>query len=98
MTLNWWRAAAEGWAIRGLSRACARAPRPRCRPHVEILEDRRVPAVHLAHSLPGMSFADTSSAATPPDTIIAVGPNEIVEAVNTAIEIVDKSGNVLMPP
>jgi hypothetical protein len=44
-----------------------------------------------------MSFLDTSSTATPPDTIIAAGPNSVVEAVNTDLQITDKSGNVLMP-
>src|SRR5262249_42567910 len=65
---------------------------------LEVLEERWVPTVHLGNNFAGMSFLDTSAAATPPDTIIAVGPNVIVEAVNTAIQITDKSGNVLMPP
>ncbi|MFT4937430.1 MAG: hypothetical protein ACI88A_000445 [Paraglaciecola sp.] len=34
----------------------------------------------------------------PPDPELAVGPNHIIAVVNTAIEIYDKSGNVLVGP
>jgi hypothetical protein len=94
MILSWRRYGSGAWQ----ERSKRRGGRARCRPQVEALEDRRVPTVHLGNSFPGMSFIDTSSSSTPPDTILAVGPNVVVEAVNTAVEITDKSGNVLLPP
>src|SRR5437764_13739595 len=53
------------------------------------------PAVSVLHSFAGMSFNDTTSGGEPPDTILAAGPNHVVELVNTAIRIYDKNGGVL---
>src|SRR4029077_6158784 len=72
----------------------ARMP-PRCRPFLERLEDRTAPAISVLHSFAGMSFSDTTSGGEPPDTILAAGPNNVVELVNTAIRVYDKNGSVL---
>src|SRR5438094_5104075 len=74
-------------------RGAARTP-PRCRPYLERLEDRTAPAVSVLHSFAGMSFNDTASGGEPPDTIVAAGPNHVVELVNTAIRVYDKSGGI----
>ena len=74
-------------------RGAARTP-PRCRPYLERLEDRTAPAVSVLHSFAGMSFSDTTSG-EPPDTILAAGPNNVVELLNTAIRVYDKNGGVL---
>src|SRR5436309_15165581 len=71
-------------------RRAARTP-PRCRPLLERLEDRAAPAVSVLHSFAGMNFNDTFSGGEPPDTIVAAGPNHVVELVNTAIRVYDKS-------
>jgi len=94
MNLNWRQ---KGSGVRSNQGTRQRRAR-QCRPLLEALEDRLVPTVHPVTSFPGMSFVDTASGSTPPDTIMAVGPNVVVEAVNTAIEITDKSGKALMPP
>ena len=44
-----------------------------------------------------LSYAD-SGGFTPPDPIIAVGPNHIVAVTNTSIAIYDKSGNIAAGP
>src|SRR5205807_7468371 len=65
---------------------------PRYRPLLERLEDRLVPTVSVLKSFAGMNFNDTTSGGEPPDTIVAAGPNHVVECVNTAIRVYDKSG------
>src|SRR5438046_1102968 len=69
--------------------------RPRYRPLLEHLEGRVVPTVSVLQSFAGMNFNDTASGGEPPDTILAAGPNHVVELVNTAIRIYDKSGGIL---
>jgi hypothetical protein len=59
---------------------------------LELLEDRSVPSVSLGASFDGMNANDTACMCQPPDTIAAVGPNHVVEMVNTAIRISDRSG------
>lgn len=73
------------------------APRTRSqyRPRLEQLEDRVAPTVSVLHSFAGMNFNDTASGGEPPDTIVAAGPNHVVELVNTAIRVYDKTGSVL---
>ncbi|HYF95893.1 MAG TPA: hypothetical protein VD969_27050 [Symbiobacteriaceae bacterium] len=44
----------------------------------------------------GLSFAQASGA--PPDVSIAVGPNHIVETINTAMAIYDKNGLMVSGP
>src|SRR5436190_23057172 len=75
-------------------RRAARTP-PRYRPLLEHLEDRVVPTVSVLHSFAGMNFNDTASAGEPPDTIVAAGPNHVVELVNTAIRVYNKTGGIL---
>ena len=58
---------------------------------VELLEDRSLPSVTLGASFDGMSVNDTTCNCQPPDTIAAVGPNHVIEMVNTAIRIIDKT-------
>jgi uncharacterized repeat protein (TIGR01451 family) len=53
---------------------------PGARPSLERLEDRTVPSISGV-AFGGLNY-DSIQGATPPDTIIAAGPNHIVEAVN----------------
>src|SRR6516162_3026010 len=65
---------------------------------VEVLEDRLTPSVTLGVSVDGMNTTNNSCNCQPPDTIAAAGPNHVVEMVNTAIEVFNKSGNVTSAP
>jgi hypothetical protein len=68
------------------------------RPLVERLEHRTVMSVSLGVSVDGMNTSNNSCNCQPPDTIAAAGPFHVVEMVNTAIEVFDKSGNVTSAP
>jgi hypothetical protein len=61
----------------------------RRRPELEILEDRSLMSVSIGTPFAGVSAA--SSGSVPPDTIAAAGPNHVVEAVNNAVAIFNKS-------
>src|SRR5438132_4104110 len=61
---------------------------------VESLEDRNLMAVALSGGFSGLAF-DLNQGATPPDTIAAVGPTAVGEAVNTNLEFFNKSGGAL---
>src|SRR5262249_8467755 len=69
------------------SRGCARLPKARLT--LEPLEDRTL------LSLSGFAFGglnyDPNQGATPPDTIIAAGPNHVVEAVNQNLLFASKA-------
>ena len=65
---------------------------------LETLEDRTTPSVTLGVSVDGMNTTNNSCNCQPPDTIAAAGPNHIVELVNTAIEVFNKSGAVTSAP
>jgi hypothetical protein len=65
---------------------------------LEGLEDRVTPSVTLGVSVDGMNTTNNSCNCQPPDTIAAAGPNHVVELVNTAIEVLDKSGHVTSAP
>jgi hypothetical protein len=67
-------------------------------PAVELLEDRTVPSVTVGVSVDGMNTTNNSCNCQPPDTIVAAGPNHVVELVNTAIEVFNKSGVVTSAP
>src|SRR5260370_26969197 len=67
-------------------------PRKGIRPRVELLEDRTVPSVTLGTNFVGLSTNDTSCGCQPPDDIAAAGTNHLIEMVNTAIRITDKTG------
>jgi uncharacterized repeat protein (TIGR01451 family) len=62
---------------------------PAVRPSLERLEDRTLP------SISGLAFGglnyDANQGATPPDTIIAAGPNDVVEAVNQNLLFASKA-------
>jgi hypothetical protein len=64
----------------------------------EQLEDRTLPSVTLGVSVDGMNTTNNSCNCQPPDTIVAAGPNHIVEMVNTAIEVLNKNGTVAKAP
>lgn len=79
---------------RGRSRKRIRAVRPRF--GMEPLEERSLLSVTLGAHFPGLNFAQTG-VGTPPDTIAAAGPSQVVEMVNTNIAFYDKTGNLLAP-
>jgi hypothetical protein len=66
--------------------------RKTCRPTFECLEDRLVPAVTLQTNFTGMN----NTGWTPPDTNLAVGPNQVVETVNESVAIYDKATGTLL--
>jgi hypothetical protein len=76
------------------------SPRPNVEEHpiVERLEERTVMSVTVGVSVDGMNTTNNSCGCQPPDTIAAAGPNHVVEMVNTAIEVFDKSGKVTSAP
>ncbi len=63
--------------------------------HLEPLEDRTLPSVTPLSGWAGLDFPSSDSTlnngAAPPDTIVAAGPNHIVEAVNTDLAIYNKT-------
>src|SRR5215216_1350583 len=61
----------------------------------ETLERRALLSVNLGSNFRGMIFSDTDGF-VPPDPIVAVGPNHIVECVNTNIAIYNKSTKALI--
>ncbi len=67
---------------------------PPCRPSVELLEDRCLLSVNIGANFDGLAF-DPAVPADAPDTILAVGPNQVVEATNRDIEVFDKGGTGL---
>src|SRR5438309_993043 len=60
------------------------------RPIFELLEDRTVPSVDMSVNFNGIGF-DPRVAADLPDTILAVGPNQVVEATNRDVAFYDKT-------
>src|SRR5207237_6501948 len=72
--------------------------RLRFRPVMDRLEDRTVPSVTLGVHVAGINGANSSCGCQPPDGAEAAGPSNTIEAVNTAMEITDKSGNVISGP
>jgi hypothetical protein len=82
-----------------LSRNEARLrPDVELRPIVERMEDRTVMSVVVGVGVDGMNTSNNSCNCQPPDTIAAAGPSHVVEMVNTAIEVFDKSGHVTSSP
>jgi hypothetical protein len=73
----------------------------RCRPtlvtrlSLEFLEDRALPSVNPIQGFAGLAF-DQSVPADLPDTILAVGPSQVVEATNRDIAFFDKAGTQLL--
>ena len=62
----------------------------RQRLHLESLEGRTLPAVNVAATINGISFADDSRY-EPPDTDVAVGPSYVVETVNDSVALFDRA-------
>ena len=60
------------------------------RPIFELLEDRTVPSVDMSVNFNGIGFAPRVPADLP-DTILAVGPNQVVEATNRDVAFYDKT-------
>src|SRR5437660_11479964 len=63
-------------------------------PRLERLEAREAPVVKFLSSFEGLNQA-TGGDFEPPDTTLAVGPTRVIEQVNTALAIYDKSGKQL---
>lgn len=63
---------------------------------MEPLEERSLLSVTLGAHFSGLDFAQTG-VGTPPDTIAAAGPSQVVEMVNTNIAFYDKTGALLSP-
>jgi uncharacterized repeat protein (TIGR01451 family) len=70
----------------------------RFHPGTERLEDRTVPSVTLGVTAPGIPGSSSFCGCLPPDGAEAAGPSNVVQAVNTAMEIRDKAGNLLSGP
>jgi hypothetical protein len=72
-----------------------------CRPWLEKLDVRILPSITVSTGFDGLANSDTvisgfsPNGYTPPDDMVAVGPANVVETVNTAIGIYDKAGNFL---
>src|SRR5262245_43656175 len=83
------RSSLEGGRKRHGGGGARRRPRPGARLTLEQLENRMLP------SLSGLAFGglnyDPNQGATPPDTIIAAGPNHVVEAVNQNLLFASKA-------
>jgi PKD repeat protein len=67
---------------------------PRASLVVELLEDRTVPTITTGTNFEGLDFVATQDGA-PPDPIAAVGPNFIVEMVNSDIAVYQKDGTLV---
>jgi hypothetical protein len=65
---------------------------------LERLEDRRAPSVDLGIHFTGLTSTHSDCNCTPPDPNAAAGPLNVVELVNTALEITDRSGKILSGP
>ncbi|HLJ97223.1 MAG TPA: hypothetical protein VKU02_28950, partial [Gemmataceae bacterium] len=74
--------------------------RRRFRPRVEQLEDRLLPAVSLLQTFSEINSNAASQpfALTPPDTMLAVGPNTVIGAVNDSITLTNKTGGGRVGP
>jgi hypothetical protein len=60
--------------------------------NIEGLEGRDLLSVTLAGGFYGFGFDLSQGGATPPDTQVAAGPSAVMEAVNTNVAIIPKSG------
>ena len=78
-----WRPPSHGLAGRRFGRPQRRRPTLATRLSLEFLEDRALPSVNPIQGFAGLAF-DQSVPADLPDTIVAVGPTQVVEATNPA--------------
>src|SRR5690349_13680210 len=67
------------------------------RPSGERLEPRCVLSVNILQNFAGINI-NQGGGATPPDTILAVGPQSVIQSANDAIRITDKSGATIAGP
>jgi hypothetical protein len=74
-------------AIVGRPRPVRRPGPAAVRPRLENLEDRTLLSVDLASTFEGIGF----SGYIPPDTIAAVGPTHVVEAINLQLAFINKA-------
>src|SRR5437868_5480748 len=79
-----WRQRLQAW-LGDTSGAATSPVRRTTRLHLEPLEDRDLLSVHVVphHDFEGL-FAHRGDSGAPPDTSAAVGPNRVVEVVNSA--------------
>jgi hypothetical protein len=77
-----------GWRSR------PRSSKPRRRLALESLEDRINPAPPLLSSFDGIDI-NGAGGAVPPDPNAAAGPTEVISVVNNAIDVRDKTGNLI---
>ena len=61
--------------------------RIRLRPSVEFMEARSLLSVTVGPSFAGVAFGQNDCNCEPPDSIVATGPNNVVEMVNTELAI-----------
>ena len=90
-----WRPPSHGLAGRRFGRPQRRRPTLATRLSLEFLEDRALPSVNPIQGFAGLAF-DQSVPADLPDTILAVGPTQVVEATNRDIAFFDKAGTQLL--
>jgi uncharacterized repeat protein (TIGR01451 family) len=62
------------------------------------LEVRTLLSIGVLQNFPNINFNQASCGCTPPDTMMAVGPTTVLGAVNTALDLTDKSGNTIASP
>src|SRR5262245_42380639 len=77
---------------------CTIRKRPRARLTLEKLEERTLLSVIVGQNFADINFNQTSASATPPDTMMAVGPTTVLGAVNTALVLKNKVGATLTGP
>ena len=67
---------------------------------MECLEARTMPTVDVLSVFNGINFSQSSCACQPPDPMAAAGPDHIVQVVNTAVAVYDKStgGQLFLQP
>ena len=90
-----WRPPSHCLAGRRFGRPQRRRPTLATRLSLEFLEDRALPSVNPIQGFAGLAF-DQSVPADLPDTILAVGPTQVVEATNRDIAFFDKAGTQLL--
>jgi hypothetical protein len=55
----------------------------------------RPPTVTLGANFDGLNADNNAFTISPPDTTVAAGPNQVVEATNITLRVTDKAGNIL---
>jgi hypothetical protein len=89
MIQTWWRR----WTQRNSRRSSPKRGPARYRPELTALEKRDLMAVAGATNFPGIL---TTNVIEPPSASIAVGPTQVLEAVNSSVAIYDKATRVTL--